>query len=222
MKYKKLIIIVGSILILAAIGICLKLFFYKPINYTDSQFIKNVSTEKRAELEARRTTQLEAIKQYPNYYEAYLDLGNIEQTLSNYRQAIKYYDKASSIIPSSSVPILNKASVYTDINQLDKAYDALWQAQKASPDYYLVYQKIVDFYKWYKKDKINEIDEVYRMGIDNTNNDPDLLSDYGNYLMQNNRIADSKPVWEKLLEIYPNNQYAQQKLNEVNEAMEIK
>jgi len=223
-KYKKITIISAAVLVLAIIGVGLKFFIFKPEEElkTSPNFIKNVSDEKRAEFEARKVKQLEYIKEYPNYYEAYLDLGNIEQELSNYRQALKYYDKASNIIPSSSIPILNKASLYIETDNLDKAYKEFWNAQKASPDYYLVYQKIIDFYQLYQKDKINQIDEVYRMGIDNTNNDPDLLRSYGNYLMKNNRIADSKPIWETLLSLYPNDQYAQQKLVEVNKAMGLK
>ena len=222
-KSKTVIAISLAILILAIIGVGLKFFVFKPEEElkTSPNFIKNVSEEKRAEFEARKASQLEYIKEYPNYYEAYLDLGNIEQELSNYRQALKYYDKASNIIPSSSIPILNKASLYIEIDNLDKAYKEFWNAQKASPDYYLVYQKIIDFYQLYLKDRINEIDGVYRMGINNTKNDPDLLRSYGNYLIKNNRIADSKPVWETLLNLYPNDQYAQQKLEEVKKAMGI-
>lgn len=220
-RHRKIIIISVAILFLAVVAVCLKLFIFKPKEElkTSLNFIKNLSEERRADFEARKAKELEVIREYPNYYEAFLDLGNIEQELSNYRQALKYYDKASSIIPSSSIPILNKASLYIETDNLDKAYQEFWNAQKASPDYYLVYQKIIDFYQLYQKDKIYEIDEVYRMGIDNTNNDPDLLRSYGNYLMKNNRIADSQSVWEMLLSLYPNDQYAQQKLDEVNKAM---
>src|SRR3989339_506352 len=224
MKKSKIVIAISlAILILAIIGVGLKFFIFKPEEKlkTSPNFIKNVSEEKRAEFEARKVKQLEYIKEYPDYYEAYLDLGNIEQELSNYQQALKYYDKASSIIPSSSIPILNKASLYIETNNLDKAYKEFWNAQKASPDYYLVYQKIIDFYQLYLKDRINEIDSVYRMGLNNTKNDPDLLRSYGNYLIKNNRIADSKPVWETLLNLYPNDPYAQQKLEEVKKAMGV-
>jgi len=220
-KYKKIIIISVAVLVLIITGVCLKFFVFKPEEELtiSPNFIKNLSEERRAEFEARKAKELEVIKEYPNYYEAYLDLGNIEQELSNYNQALKYYDKASSIIPSSSIPILNKASLYIETDNLDKAYKEFWKAQKASPDYYLVYQKIIDFYTLYYKDRISDIDGVYRMGIDNTNNDPDLLKSYGNYLMKNNRIADSQPIWETLLSLYPSDLYALQKLDEVNKAM---
>ncbi|MBU1036986.1 tetratricopeptide repeat protein [Patescibacteria group bacterium] len=175
---------------------------------------EDLTAEQIAELNERKAQNLKTLKEFPDYYEIYLDLGNIERRLGDYEQAIKHYKKSSEIIPSSSIPYLNTAAVYEDMEDYDKAYEAYWQAQEVSPSYYLVYQKIVDFYRWYYPQKVDDIETVYKLGIEKASNKKGLIRSLATYYFNNERYEESLPFWEQSVEKNPDDQYSKDKLEE--------
>jgi tetratricopeptide (TPR) repeat protein len=155
---------------------------------------------------------------YPEYYEVYLEAAGLERNLGNYDAAFKDLRKASKIVASSSIPWLNMSSYYQEIKQNKKAYDALWQAQAVSSDYYLVYDKIVDFYKWHYQQKQSEIPQVYELGISKTN-DPHLVKAYADYLLDNNNPIEALKYYLQLQAYQPNNQEINEKVNQLKKQL---
>jgi tetratricopeptide (TPR) repeat protein len=166
------------------------------------------SAEKIAEFNKRREDDLKLLKEYPDYYEILIDLGGLENNLGNYQKAIDYYQKAYKVIPANSTPYLNTAEVYRDHCLYDLAYEYYWKAQKVNPKYELIYRKIADFYSMFYKQKINDIEQVYLLGLKETEgqNNINLKQSLAAYYFDNNRFQDSLPLWEELHKADPGNQ----------------
>lgn len=176
----------------------------------------NLNAEQIQQQQVRVAELKNTLKEFPDYYEVYLELGQVERNLGDYDAAIKYTKKASEVIASSSIPWLNLSSYYSEIEEYNKAYDALWGAQKASPDYYMVYEKIVDFYKWHYPQKQDEIPAVYELGIAQTN-DAHLVKAYADYLFDNNRKGDALKYYLQLQQYNPNNETINNRIKEIGE-----
>lgn len=208
-NYKKSLLILLVVVGLIVVG--LTIYFWPKKTYQPPMAL---SDEQIKAYQVRQAELLNILKEFPNYYEVYVELGSIARNFGDYDQAIAYTKKAAEIVKTSSIPWLNIASYYTEINEYDKAYKALWQAQKTSPEYYLTYIKIVDFYKWFYPQKINEIPAVYELGIKQSN-DPNLVKTYADYLYNNNRQVDALKYYKQLQEYDPNNEEVNNRIKEI-------
>lgn len=206
---KKIIWAGGMILVIAII--ITAVYFWPKKEYKPPMVL---TTEQIQGYQARMAELKNLLIEFPDYYEVYIELGSISRNLGDYKNAIKYTKRAGEIVTASSIPWLNLASYYSEMNEYDKAYESLWQAQKVSPEYYLTYIKIVDFYKWFYPQKIDEIPLVYELGIKESN-DPNLVKTYADYLYDNNRKTDALKYYEQLKQYNPNNEQVNNRINEI-------
>lgn len=170
-------------------------------------------TEKQG-LYARRQKWLEVLKEYPEYYEAFLDLGNIEARLGRFQTALDYYQKAHEVVDTSSIPLLNASEVYLDMKDLAGAEKALLQAVEISPDYPLAYIKLADFYDKYRSD-VDKAVEAYRLGVTNAPDKSGLLAELGNYLANRNRLVEALQAYQEYLQIDPSNTQVQTRIKDL-------
>lgn len=189
----------------------------KPLCEPDTYF----TAEKIAEFNKRREENLKLLTEYPEYYEVLLNLGGLENNLGDIQKAVDYYEKAYKVIPANSTPYLNTAEVYRDHCLYDLAFEYYWKAQKINPKYELIYRKIVDFYSMFYKQKKNEIEQVYILGLKETEgqNNSNLKQGLAAYYFDNNRFQESLPLWEELLKGEPDNQYYSDQYNLTKEKL---
>ena len=74
-----------------------------------------------------------AIREQPNYFEAYNNLGVQYQKLQQWDDAIRAYRRATELRPKSAKAHLNLAVVFLEQGQMHEALDSLEAARKAEP-----------------------------------------------------------------------------------------
>jgi len=74
-----------------------------------------------------------AIREQPNYYEAYNNLGVQYQKLQQWNEAIRAYRRATELRPNSAKAHLNLAIAFMEQGQMHEALDSLEAARKAEP-----------------------------------------------------------------------------------------
>ena len=75
----------------------------------------------------------QAIREQPNYFEAYNNLGVQHQKLRQWNEAIQAYRRAIELRPNSAKAYVNLAAVYLEQGQLPQALESLEAARKAEP-----------------------------------------------------------------------------------------
>jgi tetratricopeptide (TPR) repeat protein len=75
----------------------------------------------------------QAIREQPNYFEAYNNLGVQHQKLRQWSEAIQAYRRAIDLRPNSAKAYVNLAGVYLEQGQLPQALESLEAARKAEP-----------------------------------------------------------------------------------------
>jgi tetratricopeptide (TPR) repeat protein len=74
-----------------------------------------------------------AIREQPNYFEAYNNLGVQYQKLQQWNEAIQAYRRAIELRPHSAKAHVNLAAVFLEQGQMQQALDSLEAARKAEP-----------------------------------------------------------------------------------------
>jgi len=144
----------------------------------------NLSEEARINFEERRNTNLEELELFPNNYNAYLDLGNIERELGNASLSIDYFKKASEIIPANSTSWLNIGNVYYRLAMYDESIESFEVARTKAPDYYLVYFNLAKVYKAQDSSNTQRVMDIFEEGVEKTNNDYKIIYFYASYLRE--------------------------------------
>jgi tetratricopeptide (TPR) repeat protein len=75
----------------------------------------------------------QAIREQPNYFEAYNNLGVQHQKLRQWDEAIHAYRRAIELRPNSAKAHVNLAAVYLEQGQVQQAMESLEAARKAEP-----------------------------------------------------------------------------------------
>ena len=140
----------------------------------------------------------------------WLGLGNLRNFVRDYQGAISAYQKCLEINPLNIVANVNIADVYEkklkDFAKAEKYY------QKAIDNYFNnqdLYNRLARLY-YLKMERPNAAEETFLLGLEKTNNYPDLLVGLINFYKQQNRTEDEIKYIKILLELYPDNQLYQQ------------
>jgi len=80
-----------------------------------------------------------AIREQPNYFEAYNNLGVQYQKLGQWNEAIQAYRRAIELRPNSAKAHINLATVFLEQGGMQQALDSLEAARKAEPGSSLVH-----------------------------------------------------------------------------------
>lgn len=184
---------------------------YQSDYYRDPEITK-LTDEQIKNIEVRKQELLIVLKEFPDYFEVYLELGQIEKNLGNYQQAFKYNKLASKIIPTSSAPYMNMGIYSVELGHYDAAEKYFSKAIKTTPDYYLAYQKLADLYRNYYKNKKAETVAVYESGIEATNSE-DLVREFADYLNKNGEKEEALKYYKQLEQASPEDE-AIRKMNE--------
>lgn len=140
----------------------------------------------------------------------WIGLGNLRNFVRDYQGAISAYQKCLEINPLNIVANVNIADVYEKkLNDFPKAEEYY---QKAIDNYFNspdLYNRLARLY-YLKMERPNAAEETFLLGLEKTNNYPDLLVGLINFYKQQNRTEDEIKYIKILLELYPDNQLYQQ------------
>jgi tetratricopeptide (TPR) repeat protein len=88
----------------------------------------------------------QAIREQPNYFEAYNNLGVQHQKLQQWNEAIQAYRRAIELRPNSAKAHVNLAAVYLEQGQLQEALKSLEAARNAEPGSAQIHLFLVQLY----------------------------------------------------------------------------
>lgn len=191
---------------------------YEKSYYADPQIMK-LTDEQKQNYENRKQEILETLKEFPDYFELYLELGQIDRNLGNYQQAIAHNKEASKIIKTSSAPYMNIGIYLVELGHYQDAEPYFKKAVKLTPDYYLVYQKLGDLYRnYYKKGTFDRATKVYQDGINATNDDR-LVKDFADYLAENGYKNEALKYYKQLEEKSPEDEMIREMNRQLEESL---
>ena len=181
----------------------------------------NLSEEKRADLEFRLEENLKRLELFPNTYEVFIDMGNIEKGLGHASRAIEYYTRAWEILPANSTPWINIGNVYISLKMYYEAEEAFLKALNINPTYPINYQNLADLYQKYLKEKSDQIRGIYLEGLAAVQNDQELLVPFATYLYESGSYSESILYYQRLLEMYPERTDFQDMIDIINQEMSL-
>ncbi len=89
-------------------------------NIAKAYFIKGFAYKETADTPRAVSSFQTAVEIQSDYYDAYIQLGNIQAARRN-KIALQYYNNALRILPSSTEALYNRGLLYQDMGELDKA-----------------------------------------------------------------------------------------------------
>ncbi len=141
----------------------------------------------------------------------WIGLGNLKNLVGDYQGAIVAYQKCLEINPLNIVANVNIADVYEkklkDFAQAEEYYKRAIDNYFNNPD---LYNRLARLY-YLKMDRPADAEQTFLLGLQKTNNYPDLLVSLINFYEQQNRTEDKIKYIKILLELYPDNQLYQEK-----------
>lgn len=144
----------------------------------------------------------------------WIGLGNLKNFVGDYQGAISAYQKCLEINPLNIVANVNIADVYEkklkDFAQAEEYYKRAIDNYFNNPD---LYNRLARLY-YLKMDRPADAEQTFLLGLQKTNNHPDLLVGLIYFYEQQNRTEDKVKYIEILLELYPDNQLYQEKYSD--------
>jgi len=112
----------------------------------------------------------EAIRLYPEYFDAYTNRGAVYNTLGQYQQAIRDLDKAIQLKPRVALAYNNRGNAYGDLNQLHRAIQDYDEAIRLDPQFALAYSNRALAYTYLGRDTESRQDvaRAAELGLDPT------------------------------------------------------
>jgi len=192
---------------------------FNPFKNTEPEYnlVVDLSPEQIADLEFRLEENFKRLELFPNTYEVFIDLGNIEKSLGHASKAINYYTRAWEIIPANSTPWINIGNVYLSLKMYDKAEEAFLKAKNINPAYPINYLNLADLYQNYLKDKSDQIRGIYLEGLATVEKDEELLVPFATYLYESHNYSEAKLYFERLKEMYPERTDFQEMIDLINQ-----
>jgi eukaryotic-like serine/threonine-protein kinase len=107
----------------------------------------------------------DSVRRDPNHAAGHICLGDIERRRGAYDDSLKEYQRARELDPDDVEVSLGLARTYTARNELEPAEANYKQAIKISPDYYLNYMHLGNFY-FNSRTEYAEALKTYQKAID--------------------------------------------------------
>lgn len=162
----------------------------------------NLTPTQRQNYESEKAAELARLKEFPNTFEAYLNLGNIERELGKASQAIAYFKKAYEIIPTNNVPLNNIGRIYLSLQLYPEAEAAFLKAKSILPEDWLSYLNLVDLYQVWPE-KQGEIRGVYLQALAATDNSDQIMIPFAAYLWESKNFSEALLYYQELAKRFP-------------------
>lgn len=119
-----------------------------------------------------------------NDFAALISMGVNLNIFGEKEEALKWYEKALLVDPESLLVLNNVADIYSDLGQYDKAEQNWLELTRLYPDKAMFYRSLGYLY-WYRMQKSpQDIEALFKRGLEATGNDPDLLNWLVSYFLE--------------------------------------
>lgn len=136
-------------------------------------------------------------------------IGNMYEFAHDYDRAILAYEKTLSINSSEMISLSNLGYIYehqkSDFQKAEEYYKKVVAIYSQIVDNYLNLAKLYEF----RMNQPDEAEKVYLLGLENTNNNSDLLVATIYFYQRMNKTDKIAEYAGKLLELYPKNELYQ-------------
>jgi len=152
-----------------------------------------------------------AIKIFPEFAEAYLYLGIINQMSQNQKSALDYFEKALKYDPKLFLAWVHKGWVYDSQNLFEKAIECYDRAIELNPNYSASYNN-----KGLALDSLERYDEAILSYSKSIEINPDFEGAYYNRATsykKTNQLERALADYKKTLELNPNHENAKEQID---------
>lgn len=220
-KYK----LSGVLIILAAV-IGIAAFVIKP-NQGNAPVVNNnikwyidrtdMPVEIRQKYEDRKKEFQDKIAKNEDLAQNYFELGNIERSLGNLKEAVDAYN--SSIVKQDGALARNNiADTYAEAGDYVNAEKNYRKAIEINPSNTIYYRKLADFIYEKFPDRRVEIKNIYLEGLKNVDETHkiDVITVYARYLDNMGDYNESLRQWQQALILMPDNQSIKEEVDALN------
>jgi len=147
----------------------------------------------------------EAVQSYYN------NIALFDSYLGNYQEAYDYYLKSLELYSDDRVVWLALGSLLMQMQAFESAEKAIDIGLEWNPYDDLGWTKKIGLYETWlgqNPESAQKIDGLYKEAIEKTNEDPLLVNNYADWLVRIGRKEEAIMIYEKLVEISPENEEA--------------
>lgn len=128
-------------------------------------------------------------KNTDNDFAALTNMGVNLNILGEKEEALKWYEKALLADPTSLLVLNNMADIYSDLGQYDRAEQNWLELVRLYPNKTMFYRSLGYLY-WYRMQKSSQdIEALFKRGLEATSNDPDLFNWLLSYFLETGNNA---------------------------------
>lgn len=173
---KKQIYIVALLAIILGFGAS----WYHRYNTPEAQFarIKKQYSENPsfASIETPLKRNLTNFYNNPKDAEAAIGVGSNFYVLSDYKDALYYYQKAEKLVPDNFLPHYNSGEAYYQLKQYDDSKKELLESNRLNPSHYGTYFELENLYVIHFKDHLSVMEDLYKKAIEQFPDDKNFKS----------------------------------------------
>ncbi len=165
---------------------------------------------------------LETIQQHPDSLWAWLDLGSIKKSFSDFNGAEEVWMYATTIYPKHAVAYANLGQLYWhDKINYPKAEAMFLKAVAVDPTSVAGYRDLADLYRYNYTTKKDQVDDIVLKGLKDNPEHPDLLSYLALYYFEVGDRENSIRIYRRLIQAVPGNQQAKEDLEDLEAGRNI-
>lgn len=159
---------------------------------------------------------LEMLNDYPDSFEARVNIARERAYFRDYDEAIKMYQQANEVSPKNTLAWGNLAFLFFDLGRFDEAEACYLQAIKNKPTEVGFYIDLSQMY-YEKMDKPQEAKDILLQGLsyDLNKKSGTLMSALANYYEIERNYSEALKWYQKMLEVNPDNDAVKGKVEEL-------
>ncbi len=217
---KKYILLLIVVLLLVAVGCWYWLTSPKSVNWDNPVEVFNVeapasfSDYQKDRLEEKITEAKKLYETKKGDTWTWIVIANMYKFVEDYDRAIGAYERVLSIQPMEVISMGNLAHIYEkyqpNYEKADYYYKRLLEAVPGVPNYNIDYAKFCDN----KLGDQDKAEEAYLNGLQNTDNNPDMLIAVIRFYQGRNNMEKVSEYSKLLLELNPDNELYKQEFGE--------
>ena len=163
-------------------AILLFAFYFTANPATSLKFPPDISQSEKTEYLKRRDAALHMKEPGKNNANIYNEIGSIRNAMKDYEGAVEAFRMAQNANPQDPGYARNLGIVYGYLNNYEAAEQAFMRAYALAPKNPEYWLEIGDLYNYNKIDNREKARKFYEDALQKTDNNPDVLRIYANYL----------------------------------------
>jgi cytochrome c-type biogenesis protein CcmH/NrfG len=207
-KITILIFVAVAILVISVVALGYYVFTSEERNMT-----KSAKEHPQGEKLLKQYNEAKAkLKDNPNDFGAYFDIGFVKNEFKDYEGAVKAYKKSTELNPNSIIAYNNMADDYIKLGKYPEAEAAYMRSLQVAANYTPTFYGLIDLYQNYYKEKKMMIERVLQDGLKVSPDDQNLLSLLAGYYRDTGQKEKAIEIYEKILKLRPDDKILQEEI----------